>query len=1759
VRPLYLRFRAVLPYSKHVLPIRLRGARTHNLKGVDLDIAPGEFLVLAGPSGSGKSSLALDTLYAEGQRRFVESFSPYARQFLERLPRPLHDSLDPVAPAVAVDRRGPVKQSRSNLATLTDLEPYLAALYAKASRPVCPTCNVLATDSSADAFVAQFAQGVSATEPGTVTYDLGKLEPAAYLQVREGLVRDGYRRFFVDGAVVDADDVAPSKIESHGLEVVIDRVKLGDAARFARAIETAWDRGAGLANVRAKNGQKQARRGLCCPSCARTFSLPRAGHFSYNSPLGACAPCRGFGRVIAVDWNKVIPDPSKTLAEGAVKAWTGKSAEWERRALKQYAARTRIRMDVPWNKLTERERDGVLDGEGTYDAGKFPGVRAWFKWLEGRIYKMHVRVFLARYREYVPCVACAGSRLNEASQGYQIEGLSLAAFHRLTVREALQIVTALGPTDAQAKVAQTELRTRLTYLARVGLGYLTLDRPARTLSGGEAQRAALTSALGAGLTSTLFVVDEPTTGLHTADIPPLLEVMRDLADAGNSLVVIEHDRDVLLHADRVVELGTGAGALGGTIVSDRTPAALVKDKAHAIVWGQRGLRRADDQRGSSSRSGLAVFRDLRANNVAIDGLSIPLGVLVGVAGPSGSGKSTLMSELLLPQLATSAKDFGLGAVVAVDQAPLGRTARGNAATYTHAWDRFRALFAASPEAARLGLSASHFSFNVAVKDGRGRCEVCSGEGAETVEMQFLADVRIPCGACQGLRFGPEVLGVVLRGKSVAEVLGMTVREVLLHFDSEAEPDYVLRRALTPLVQLGLPYLPLGQPLSTLSGGEAQRLKLARALAESPHGTLFVLDEPSSGLHASDVAVLLSGLQQLVAQGSSVWIVEHELALLQSCDHLIELGPGAGLEGGRVVFEGSPEELLSKETKTAAAMRGFLAPPRAVKQRSNAPHAEAVLRVEGASEHTLKHVSCEVPHGQITVVTGPSGSGKSTLAFDVIAAEGQRRFLETLSPYARQFLPTLPRAQVDRVTGAAPSIALEQRTSRAGAQSTVATVTEVSHFLRLLYAKVGEVPCFRCGGKTRASNAQTLLKTVGAMRGSITLYAPAVEARKGTHAEVFNQADRQGIKTARVDGLVVPTEPPPRLLKSKEHTIDLVIYQGAASALSARDIALGLSFGNGVIRLGTADRERDEVHSSVRACTSCGQGSIELDPRHFSSNTKQGACAACEGTGVEGGPAAVEAGESEACTTCDGTRLSVIGRSVSVGGITFAGLMRVSCRDAAKIVEAWRFDAAQRVLADAPQKEALTRLRFIEEIGLSYLSLERRASTLSGGEMQRLRLSAQLGSGLTGALYVLDEPTIGLHPRDTERLLRSMRALTTMGSTVLVVEHDEETIRAADHVIDMGPAGGQEGGRVVAMGPAARVLSAEGAPTAEALRLPRVARTKRSESKTLIELTGAKHHNLKGDAVTVQVGRLNVLAGVSGSGKSTLALKVLYPAVRKALGLVHEPPGLHKALKGAAHIKRAMHVDQAPIGRSPRSTPATYLGVWDEIRTLFASLPEAKVRGLGREHFSFNTPKGGRCKTCEGQGVLVSEMSFLPDVVSRCEACEGLRFEPAALEVKYRDMSIGEVLRLTGAEACEVFHAHPRIARPFQMMTELGVGYIQMGQGSHTLSGGEAQRLKLAAELTPTARHEATLYVLDEPTTGLHISDVRRMLRVFDALTDRGDTLVVIEHHLDVVRYADNVIELGPESGANGGQVVFQGTPEALAKAKTATGKALRAR
>jgi excinuclease ABC subunit A len=1941
--------------------IRIRGARQHNLKNLDLDIRTGEMTVVTGPSGSGKSSLVFDTLYAEGQRRYVETFSAYARQFLDRMDRPQVDRVDGVPPAIAIDQTNPVRSSRSTVGTMTELNDHLKLLFARAAQLFDRETAQPVRHDTPETIYAELYERLgadSAHDPRVaITFPVELPDTTSAEEVQQWLSASGYMH-------VQAERMAatPEGGARKLLDVVADRLRLrrAEKTRVIDALEAALRRGGGRVNVYvlAEAGEPQIWRfstGLHSPESDLSYAEPQPALFSFNSAYGACETCRGFGRVIGVDLGLVIPDARKSLRNGAIKTLQTPAWQENQDDLMKYAAKEGIPRDTAWSALTEAQRDWVINGSPQWSgrgSGHWYGIKRFFEYLESKSYKMHIRVLLSKYRSYTPCGACGGARLKteallwrlgsrgdadavlppprrflphgtawqraqlEALPGLTVHDLMLLPIERVrSFFDTLSLPSTL--LDDALKLLRDEVRTRLKYLCDVGLGYLTLDRQSRTLSGGEVQRINLTTALGTSLVNTLFVLDEPSIGLHPRDMGRIVEAMHRLRDAGNTLVVVEHDPAVMLAADRLIDMGPGPGERGGKIVYDGTPEGMRQANTLTGVYLSGAKQVADaaswTRRAVAPDTPCLVLAGVREHNLRDVTVEIPLQRLVCVTGVSGSGKSTLVQDVLHPALA---RHFGkateapgvfdrlggvesLSDVVFVDQSPIGRTARSNPASYVGAFDEIRLLFAQAPLAQQRGYGASAFSFNA----GDGRCPTCGGSGFEHVEMQFLSDVYLRCPDCDGRRYRPELLEVKIaratagrrtRDLSIADVLELTVSEAVALFHADA----AVLRVLQPIVDVGLEYVKLGQPVPTLSGGEAQRLKLAGYLAETAqHKTpakgrgasaakavagagskLFMFDEPTTGLHFDDIAKLMRAFGKLLDGGHSLLVIEHNLDVIRAADWLIDLGPEGGEAGGRVLCVGTPAQLEGcAESHTGRALLDY---GRAVGVHAVAPdgvplqaalkaararralEGENVIRIVNAREHNLKSLGVDIPHGKFNVITGVSGSGKSTLAFDILFHEGQRRYLESLNAYARSIVQPAGRPEVDAVYGIPPSVAIEQRLSRGGRKSTVATTTEVWHFLRLLYVKLGIQHCIHDGTPVSSQSPESIVAQLLREHRDqhVGLLAPLVVNRKGVYTDLAKWAKARGHTHLRVDGEFVPVDPWPKLDRFKEHTIELPV--GDLVVLPEREAALrellaqALDAGKGVMHLlapldglGAAMRTGQasaaigqlKVFSTKRACPECGTSYPELDPRMFSYNSKHGWCTACVGTGLtltgaqreayddtlltqdgRGREQSIPAEEQEPegvadepCAVCDGTRLNPVARAVSFDTHTIVAVARWTVTDARLWVQQLQLSGRAAEIARDLVSEIQARLEFLEEVGLGYLSLERAAPTLSGGEAQRIRLAAQLGSNLQGVCYVLDEPTIGLHPRDNQILLGALRKLGDKGNTLVVVEHDEDTIRRADHIIDIGPGAGKRGGMVVAQGSVADLSAQPDSLTGRYLAHPLLhpLQPRRGVAPAgagqpavpehWLTVHGGTLHNLRQVTAAIPLARLVAITGVSGSGKSTLARDVLMtnlldavgrsvlssPATRRArqaapqdaaqknwrssvlareaprpqLQVTHRWHGC-ESISGWQTIDRVLEVDQTPIGKTPRSCPATYVGVWDAIRKLFAQTLEARARGYTASRFSFNAGEG-RCPACEGQGVRTIGMSFLPDVKVPCDVCHGQRFNAETLTVSWRGRSIGEVLTMEVDEAVEFFAAITQISHPLQLMKDVGLGYLTLGQPSPTLSGGEAQRIKLVTELSKVRDDIArrgqkaahTLYVLDEPTVGLHMADVARLIEVLHRLVDGGHSVLVIEHDLDVIAEADWVIDLGPEGGAGGGAIVAQATPETLVQvAASHTGAAL---
>ncbi len=1884
--------------------IRLRGVRQNNLKGFDLDLPLGRYVVVTGLSGAGKSSLVFDTLHAEGQRRYVETFSAYTRQFLDLLDKPQVDSVENIRPSIAIEQTNTVKTSRSTVGTMTELTDFFKVWFSHEAECFDPVSGEKVEDDTPATIwnktlaahpAATLLLCFKVTRPDKLTWTeiLTSLKGQAYTRVLSSDKKGALSLHKIDDLLGSSHSALSSQL-SASIFVIQDRLRIAadSKGRFLEACEAALHFGKGTVQLFAADTLAPAglyARGLHSPSSGRTFRPATPGLFSFNSPLGACPRCRGFGRIIDIDYRLAIPDHSLSIAEGAIKPWEGEIYGESKKDLINFTKKMGLPINVPFAQLTEEQKAFVIDGSPGYDGETkawpkyWYGLKGFFRYLEKTTYKMHVRVFLSRYRAYNECPECHGARLQPEALCWKWQGFTLPKLYQLPVGELLSRLTTAKPKARAESAADTHQRdlaydsivTRLRYLSQVGLNYLTLDRTSRTLSGGEVQRVNLTSCLGTSLVDTLFVLDEPSVGLHPRDIDRLIGIIRTLTDAGNTVVVVEHDEAMIRAADHVIEIGPEPGARGGEIVFQGDTQAMLrsaKSITGRYLSGRENVEVPEKRRAKPTK--WLTYSKASKHNIKDLSFRLPLQRLVCLSGVSGSGKSTLLNNVIHQglltqrsqmtedpaQIASIKSDLDFSEIVLVDQSPLSRTPRSNAALYSEAWDLIRELYAQTPEAQEAGFNASSFSFN----SGEGRCDHCQGLGSERVEMQFLSDVFVPCPICEGKRFKPEVLAIQWNGKSVDDLLHTTVSDAIAFFANHA----TIRSRFTSLEAVGLGYLPLGQPLNTLSGGESQRLKLVRylsgyatesssqpsALSSQPRtaGALLLLDEPTTGLHRHDVKRLLSVLQRIVDQGHSVVVIEHNLDVLKSSDWILEVGPEAGSDGGKIVAEGTPEQIVAEDTATTPFLRAALAgtdepvlaaaedpaPYNITNLKSEISNSSSQLSVIGARENNLKNVSISIPHHELAVITGVSGSGKSTLAFDIIFAEGQRRFMESMSPYARQFVEQLPRPDIDRLTGIPPTVAIEQRVTRGSRKSTVATITEVAQYLRLLYARAGIQHHPESGrAVTPLSPSQmkqlverTLATPKAKKAKHLYLCAPLIRGRKGHHEPIAKWIEKQGYELMRIDGRLLRVDTFAKLDRYKEHDVEVVVadLKGKSAKEVAVALSLALKLGKGACFLLTPTGDVLSWFSITRTDVASGESFPELDPKQFSFNSPRGWCPTCRGHGriydwmlkpdedeqrsdevadaLRSFDPDDPASHGKLCPTCHGERLNRIARAVrlplkktklsalspQLSAISLPELTRLTPEPLLATLENLQLDARTKLITQDIVPQIAERLRFLAHVGLDYLSLDRSTETLSGGEAQRIRLAAQLGSNLSGVLYVLDEPSIGLHARDNDKLIDTLVALRDKGNSLLVVEHDDVVMERADRIIDLGPAAGRHGGEILANGTPAEIKKNDASltgiflakgiphPIRGAYREIPNARSQTPKNPSWLELENINYRNLRNQTLRLPHGRLIMACGPSGAGKSTLFRDILEPAVSCAIKqkkakltgkefLKHgkfEPDAQAQdpksqapfaELRGANGFKSVVEVDQSPIGKTPRSTPATYLGIYDQIRQFFASLPESKIRGYTASRFSFNTA-GGRCETCSGAGRIKLEMAFMADSYLPCDACGGSRFGPELNDITWKDKSIGQVLQLTFDEAAVFFDFHSQLSQVCQLMVDCGLGYLTLGQSSPTLSGGEAQRLKLVTELTTglatyTERSRGiavrNLYLLEEPTIGLHLSDCEKLIKVLHNLVEQGHTVVVIEHHLDLLAEADYILELGPGGGPHGGEILYQGELSGLLKVK----------
>ncbi len=1336
------------------------------------------------------------------------------------------------------------------------------------------------------------------------------------------------------------------------------------------------------------------------------------------------------------------------------------------------------------------------------------------------------------------CFHCQNTGLHPEAAAVTWQGKSLFDLMKLSVDEALLLFRHADLPES-ARRLETEIKRRLEALQRVGLGYITLSRPSPTVSRGEAQRVRLAVLLTSRLEDMQHVLDEPTIGQHPFDTARLLPAFRELA---GPVIFVEHDRMAAAAADYAVDLGPGAGHEGGKVIFAGRPSELWKaDTPTGRYFSFREKVKTPLHRKKPLR--FLTFKGAHLHNLKNIDVPVPIGRLTVLTGVSGSGKSTFL-EILVDSL-NEKKPSGCQKIegtmlrpVLVDQSPIGRNPRSNPATYTKLSDIIRDLFASATR-----LSPSHFSFN----RPEGACPLCKGMGAIEVEMRYLPSTWITCERCEGKRFSDEVLRKVAfkdRLLSISDFYELSIEEAASLFSEDRrippKKREAARRIVRALKEVGLHYLSLGQPSPTLSGGEAQRVKLAKYLGKrSLRSNLLVLDEPSTGLHPQDISGLLTVLDRLVNAGATVLVVEHNTDIIRAADWVIDLGPGAGPEGGEIVCMGTPEEVMEEEKSlTGRALKSEIL----LLPEEKEAHYSDKISIRNAEAHNLKRIHVDIPKNSLTVVTGVSGSGKSSLVSDVLESEARRRFLESLSMYERQSTREGPEAPVESVSGLGVAVAVSPSRGRYSRRSTVGTDTEILHHLTVILAYLGSRLCLACGSEM-VRKEEWVCPHCGR---TAEIASPAAFIYSNWHS-VCPRC--QGVGT-----ILVPN-PEKLIIHPEKPLCGGAMY--SPGFFPKGYLCKPFNYGYSIIRALAEKYDFDPETTPWKDMSPEAQHAFlfgDAEPLRVTHINRQGQTrtSPIKCPGFYGWVRDWDVGgtytEAQPCPECKGEQLRPEFLAVRLQKNNIHELSEMPLSELEKILKSVSGPALQSICR--PNFEtAVKRLHFLLKVGLGYLHLNRVSATLSAGEAERVKLAGILGSNLTSLTVLLDEPSRGLHPSEVDSLVETLKELRDEENTVIVVEHDPVIIRAADYIVDMGPGAGVRGGRIVAEGTFEEVVTSDSL-TGKWLRGERRMKVNlRRPAQGWMTIRGAKENNLKGEDISIPLGILVGVCGVSGSGKSTLIVDTLGRALaptKQTTSVAYEPvaPGAHETIENAPG--RVVLVDQT---RKGITNPGSYLRLVQPLQRIYAESEDAKALGISAEQLSH------QCSVCRGSGFIRIDMGFLPAVDTFCDACEGTGYPPEAWEVKVKGASLPQVGTLTMDEVLDLFRDH-EISRPLKAAHDVGLGYLVLHQPGYTLSGGEAERLKIASELC-SKTPEGSLYILDEPTVGLHLEDCDQLLRVLHDLVDAGHSVIVVEHNPYVLAACDWLIEMGPGGGPEGGYLIASGTPEHVAQKGTPTSAYLK--
>ena len=1456
--------------------------------------------------------------------------------------------------------------------------------------------------------------------------------------------------------------------------------------------------------------------------------------FSFNSALGKCTHCNGIGKQEKIDLNCLISTPEKSIREGALAPTLPNGyimySQVTIDVLNQVCEAEGFSVDIPWNKLTDVQREVILYGS---DKIKVPfgkhSLESRLKWTgikakpreEGH-YKGMIPIMsdilrrdrnanILKYVHSVTCTACNGTRLNSDALSVTVHRKSIADVVALELNELKNWIQS-NTWGTVAAAIITKIEAQVDLLEDLGLGHLTLDRPSKSLRASEIQRIRIANQILVPLSDVLYVFDEPSIGLHKEENERLIYHFKQLVKKGNTVIVVEHDLDTITSADHIIEIGPKAGINGGELIFNGAFSDFSQQDELAVNSPTfRAIKRTSSitRLPSSSEGNSMHLIGCHERNLKHIDVEFKLGKLNVVSGKSGVGKSSLVKGTLLkvvqqhleiensdPVQLTSHKNIdAINKLIFIDHSPIGKTPRSNPATYLGLSDHIRDIFASLPESKEQKFTKSRFSFN----NKGGRCETCQGAGKTQIGMHFLGNVDLICGTCNGDRFNAATLQIQYKGLSIADIYKLSINEVVAFFEDQKK----VLVGLNILQEIGLGYLTLGQSSTTLSGGEAQRIKIANQLQKKDTGdTLYIITEPSIGLHEDDIETLLQLFDRIKQQGNTIVCIEQNETIIGWSDWHIELGPKSGAAGGIITYQGIPkvnQEKTKKET---------------VMEVSNSVVSNEIV-LNGVTTHGLKNIDVRIPKNQLTVVTGVSGSGKSTLVYDTLFAESNARFTESLSTYNRSFLQQNSEAKITSFSGLGPAIGINRKGGTPSKRSTVGTLSGVYDAFRLLYSRIaqhegesytaqhfsfnhhlGACPeCEGLGVKLKCDPDAVIVSP----EKSILEGAIAVNKIVGYYADINGQfiATLKEVAKQNNWNLELPWD-------QLEDAVKDVILYGTGDAIW--EVTWEFSTKS---RTGTQEL-------SIKWLGFCNYIDDEYQRKLHNKNIKN----------IE------ELLHAVVCSTCSGSRLKSELLNTRYLGKTIHELSQmplVSCLELITNIDD-KVDAVVLAISKAVLPAVKESLKTIVALGLGYLNLDRAVNTLSGGERQRVTLAGQLSTHLFGVTYVLDEPTIGLDEGQVAVLSKALKRIVANGNTVVVVEHDASFIRNADYLIEMGPGAGNLGGAIIFQGKVADIATAKHSVTYQLLQEQRTVPVKKNTKKgASFGIKGASANNLQHVEVDFYTQQIIAVTGVSGSGKSSLIKEVLYSSWLK------NRPVNCASIHGLEQFDAILLIDQEALKQSRLSTTASYTGIIEQLKSTFSKTESAKKMGLKKADFSYQS-KNGKCTTCGGHGKLKTSMDFMSDIWLTCDSCKGMRYNNRVLSCKLNECSIGDVLGMTVQEAI-VFFDSGALVDNLNILKQVGVGHLLLGQSGDTLSGGEAQRLKLATSMLQK-RKGTTLYLFDEPSTGLHYFDILQLTTVFQSLVDRGDTVLFIEHNKTLIESADQVITLGPGSGENGGKLII---------------------